>query len=212
MEDERNYSYEREDDMFPARGSRKIRGAAYDVSEENQNAILNFPFARYACFSEEICPTTGRPHLQFYIWCTNAVRKSTLRQHIKEARFMHCTANHEANILYVLKQRDKDYRENADNPDFDGNAATFKENGERPDERQQAARTLDALTECQNFFIATNHAMPDHMRTAYFDRISEVTDSLCFLLDMTDFHESDSETECDDDKHMCSPPPKKRKY
>lgn len=200
------------DEPFPDRGSRKIRGASYDISDNNRSAILNFPFAVYACYAEETCPTTGRQHLQFYLYCKNMVRLSTLRAHIKEAKFLHCHASHAHNIMYVLKQRDQDYTDNEENPDYNGNAATFQERGERPDERRAAARTLESLIDCQNYFIATQTHQPEWLRNQWFGKLNEVTDSLCHLMDVADFQDSDdSEGDEEEDAHMNSPPNKKFK-
>lgn len=203
-----------DDEPFPDRGSRKIRGASYDLSDANRNAILNFPFAVYACYAEETCPTTGRQHLQFYLYCKNNVRLSTLRAHIKEAKFLSCNASHASNIMYVLKQRDQDYAENEANPSYDGNAATFFERGERPDEKRAAARTLESLVECQNYFIATQTHQPDWLREQWFGKLNEITDNLCHLMDVADFQSSDdSEMEDEEeDAHMHSPKHKKVKF
>lgn len=197
---------------FPTRGSRRIRGASFDVSEQGKSNIINFPLASYTCLAEEICPVTGRPHLQFYIVCKNAVRLSTLRTHILDAHFDACDSSHAANILYVLKQRDSDYDEwEAAHPgdeDYQGNAATFQEKGERPDEKQQAARTLECLIDCQNFYQATANHMHESIRQEWFGKICHVTDSLCDLMDMCEFNASDEE---DSDIDMAPSASKKRK-
>lgn len=190
---------------FPQRGSRKVRGATFDVTPENRERILNFPLATYACCALEVCPTTGNEHYQFYLTFKNTCRLSTLRANILSAGFYACDASHRQNILYVLKQRDKDYADHADDDDYDGNTATFMEKGERPDERAAASRTLDALLDCQNFLLATQHDMPDYLRQQAFEKVSDVTESLCHLLDQfscgapdgSDCEMSDSEEEDD---------------
>jgi hypothetical protein len=180
---------------FPTRGARKIRGACFDLSEDNRLRLLNFPFAHYVCYAKELCPTTGREHYQFYMVCKNHVRLSTLRDHIKDAGFYACDASHDANILYVLKQRDEDYEENEVDPDYNGNQDTFVERGERPSEKARAARTLDSLLECQNFYDATAQDMPQKLRAEWFGKICQVTDSLCDLMDVCDFGASSDEDE-----------------
>lgn len=195
---------------YPSRGCRKIRGAAFDVSPENQEAILNFKYAEYVCLAKEICPSTGREHIQFYMYCKNAVRLSTLRTAIKDAGFQKCDASHGANIMYVLKQRDKDYNDHPEIEDYDGNAATFRERGTRPDEEAAAARTLESLTECQNFFLATQEHQPDWLRAKWFGKISDVTDNLCHLMDLADFGSDSDGNESDVD--MLEQPSKKIKY
>lgn len=192
---------------FPLRGSRRIRGASFDVSEQGKSNILDFPLAHYTCFSEEICPDTGRPHLQFYLVCKNNVRVSTLRQHIQMASFRACDMSHASNILYVLKQRDEDYLAHEADEDYQGNAATFQEKGERPDERRAAARTLDALIDCQNYYQATLPQMHESIREEWFGKICQVTDSLCTLMDTCDFGDSEDDSDID----MCPSAPKKRK-
>lgn len=192
---------------FPTRGSRRIRGASFDISEAGKSNILNFPLASYTCFAEEICPVSGRPHLQFYIVCKNNVRLSTLRTHILDAHFDACDSSHSANILYVLKQRDSDFDDHQDDEDYQGNATTFQEKGERPDERRAAARTLDALIECQNYYLGTMSQMPESIRDNWHGKIYQVTDSLCTLMDVCDFGPSDDDSDTD----MCPSAPKKRK-
>lgn len=194
---------------FPSRGARRIRGASFDVSDTNKEAILNFKFAHYVCLAGEICPKTGRPHFQFYMVCKNPVRLSSLRSAIKEAGFQECHASHKANILYVLKQRDEDYEAHQDEQDYQGNATTFQERGTRPDEARQAARTLDCLKTCQDFFLGTQNHLPDFLRQQYFDKISDVTNALCDLMDTCDFAESDDDDM--DDMDDIEPSSKKMK-
>lgn len=191
---------------FPTRGARRIRGASFDVSDINKSAILNFKFAHYVCLAKELCPTTGREHYQFYMVCKNNVRLSSLRACIKEAGFQECHASHRANILYVLKQRDEDYERHNDQQDYEGNSDTFEERGNRPDEARQAARTLDSLKICQDFFLGTQNHLPDFLRQQYFEKISDVTNALCDLMDTCDF-DGDS----DSDEEMLEPSSKKMK-
>lgn len=193
---------------YPTRGSRRIRGASFDVSETNKLNILNFPLAHYVCLALENCPETGRPHYQFYIVCKNTVRLSTLRAHIKDAGFQACDASHMANILYVLKQRDEDYEEHKDDDDYHGNDDTFCERGERPDERAAAARTLDSFTLLQNYCIATHKEMHPEIAKGYEKHIVESTDALCRLLDIIDVMSSDEDDEMND---MNDRPLKKQK-
>lgn len=142
------------------------------------------------------------------MFCKNAVRLSTLRSAIKDAGFQKCDAGHNANILYVLKQRDRDYEEHPDE-NYEGNAATFKERGDRPDEAYQAARTLECLTECQNFFIATQEHQPDWLRAKWFEKLTDITNNLCFLMETADF--GDEPDDDGSDTEMQEPSLKKRK-
>lgn len=193
---------------FPKRGARRIRGASYDLSPENLKAILEFPAAIYACYALEVCPRTGRNHAQFYLSCKNHVRLATLRQHIKDAHFSKCDASHKDNILYVLKQRDEDYDAHADDDAYDGNAATFKERGERPDERQAAARTLESLNISHEFFDVHANDIPQEIAVQWSRQLEAITDSLCDMIEVFDI-----ESESDDDIEMTDcRPSKKRKF
>ena len=115
---------------FPERGARRIRGASFDVSEDNFKAILNFKHAYYSCAAREFCPDTGKPHIQFYVACKNSVRLSTLRAAIKDAAFFPCERSNEENKLYVLKMRQSDIDEHGAN--WEGNHCSFQERGSYP--------------------------------------------------------------------------------
>lgn len=205
------------DSHFPKRGSRRIRGAAYDVSEENEQAILNFHLASYACLSREICPLTQRPHIQFYLVCPNTVRLSTLRASIKKAGFQSCDGSHESNILYVKKQREQDYDRAIAAGDhlYQGNQETFKERGDRPDERRALSRTLSSLFDIEACYKKCNHLWTVSDSDIWAEAINGLNDSIAELLE---HYVLDDETDLDDDIAMdmfdrdpCTLPPKKRK-
>lgn len=193
---------------YPSKGARRIRGAAFDVSEDNQLAILNFGKPGnhvYSCFAEETCPTTGRKHLQFYIVLKNYARVSTLRSAIKDASFRACHKDHAYNINYVLKQRDEDYDAHAEEDNYQGNIEVFQESGERPDIRKIAARTLESLHECQQFYECTAMNMPPELRMEALAKLCDVTDSLCHLMDHANMSSGDEHE--DEDIDMCDRPP-----
>lgn len=128
---------------FPDRGSRRIRGASFDTSQENFNAIINFSKAYYTCAAYEYCPTTGKKHIQFYIACKNTVRLSTLRAAIKDAGFKSCDASNYENKLYVLKMREQDIESNP--PGYIGNHDTFQEKGTFPTPEEITQSTLETI-------------------------------------------------------------------
>jgi len=213
----RNWSDAHTNGHFPKRGSRRIRGAAFDISEENMNAILNFNLASYACLALETCPQTGRLHYQFYLVCPNTVRLSTLRAAIKAAGFQSCDGSHESNILYVKKQREQDYDEAIaqGNHLYNGNEDTFKERGDRPDERRALSRTLSSLFNIEDCFLKCHEQWHDSDKEVWIQAINDLNDSVADLLE---HYILDDESELDDDIAMdmfdrdpCELPPKKRK-
>lgn len=109
---------------------KKWEGTSFDSKEEFL-AKCNRIGIEYLCCGEEICPTTGRHHLQFYLQTRNRIRLST----IGNARHLGCTVfplrrEVKAAIDYII--------ENPEKPE-----PIFFEIGNRPREYNQTERNAN---------------------------------------------------------------------
>ena len=63
----------------------------------------------YGVSAVEVCPTTGRTHVQFYICFSCVKRLSWLRENVGHgASFIACKGDPDQNIKYVMKTREED--------------------------------------------------------------------------------------------------------
>ena len=66
---------------------------------------------KYMCFGHEICPTTGTPHLQGYVYFHNAKQFNALKRINNRISWRTCDASPEANRDYCLKEDTDSYFE-----------------------------------------------------------------------------------------------------
>lgn len=83
--------------------------------ELDETFLQGLPY-EYLCYGKEICPTTGREHLQGYVYLKNAKTFSAMVKLMKPRNISACNGTSDANIKYTSK---------------DGN---FLEFGERPNQ------------------------------------------------------------------------------
>lgn len=106
--------------------SRAWCGTWNNYSEENYNLLLGCG-SRYGIVGKEVSPTTGTPHLQFYIYYHNAVSFNSVHKLLTGAHIEVAKGSPESNIVYCSKE---------------GN---FVEWGERPSQGKR--KDLDVVKE-----------------------------------------------------------------
>jgi len=57
---------------------RNVCFTMFNYTDEDEKAILTYKKAKYVVFGREICPTTGKPHLQGYMELSSSTLYSTL--------------------------------------------------------------------------------------------------------------------------------------
>jgi len=70
-----------------------------------ERALLDHQHIRRFCFQEEICPTTGTPHLQGSVWFKKKARWEELKLPFGNLMFWTKMRNEAASITYCTKER-----------------------------------------------------------------------------------------------------------
>ena len=71
--------------------------------EREQLVTLIEDKCKYGCFGEEVCPTTGRPHLQGYVYFPNKVTWNALKSISRRICIAVAKGNAEQNRVYCSK-------------------------------------------------------------------------------------------------------------
>ncbi|AXH76024.1 MAG: helicase [Violenivirus cotis] len=111
--------------MTKDRGQRDYCFTDYSLDED----FLQKLDYKYLCYGKEICPTTGRPHLQAYIYFKNAKTFSAVKKILPTQNFRSCNGTTEDNVKYCSKE------------------GIFKEFGERPSQgaRNDIRQIIDKI-------------------------------------------------------------------
>lgn len=90
----------------------------------------------YGCVAQEVAPTTGTPHLQWYLYFSNKTTFSALQKKLPRSHIERCLGDATENRKYIFGPYSKDGKEKPANP-------TAIEWGEMP--KQGARRDLEKL-------------------------------------------------------------------
>lgn len=140
---------------------KKWEGTSFD-SIESFKEKLNKLKITYACIGEEICPTTGRPHCQFYIETKNRIRLST----IGNKKNLNCTVfplrrKVSEAINYIIANPEKPnpvYTEIGVRPlDYDSEAKNQKKTSENASKKETNKEILDLARTGNLDTIAEKH-------------------------------------------------------
>jgi len=90
---------------------RDYRFTLNNYSAEEEQQLKELDGVKYMCFGHEICPTTGTPHLQGYVYFNNAKHFNALKKINQRISWRTCDASPEDNRDYCLKEDKTNYFE-----------------------------------------------------------------------------------------------------
>lgn len=91
---------------MPPKRDDGVRAWCFTVNNytDNDKALIADSGARYIIYGHEICPTTGTPHLQGYIYFKSAITLSALKKHLPRAKLIQCKGTTAHNQKYCKKE------------------------------------------------------------------------------------------------------------
>lgn len=132
-----------------ARPTVRSRGWCFTLNNYTDQEVLTLQDVRlvevgmkYLCFGREVAPSTGTPHLQGYVYFTNAVRFTTVKSFLVRAKWIKAKGSPEQNKAYCSK---------------DGN---FVERGECP--RAGKRKDLEEFVEAVDQGLPKRQLMREH--------------------------------------------------
>jgi len=132
----------------------------HNYTDDDKNYIgellhIKKPAVRYICYGEEICPKTGTPHLQGYVYFHNEALWSTVCRLLKQHWCDAATDGYKASFKYTSKTRKQDLKPNE----------VFIEHGERPEQGKR-----NDMTACKE--MIDEGATDKDLYDAYFGTAS----------------------------------------
>ena len=96
--------------------ARDYRFTLNNYTAEEEIQLKELEGVRYMVFVHEICPTTGTPHLQGYVYFNNAKHFNALKKINQRISWRTCDASPEDNRDYFLKEDTTNYFEKGNLP------------------------------------------------------------------------------------------------
>lgn len=75
----------------------------YDMERDMEELASNF---QYLAYSQEVCPTTGRPHFQCFAYSAKKIPFGVWKKHLGVSHFEKCAGSLEDNEKYCSKESD----------------------------------------------------------------------------------------------------------
>jgi Putative viral replication protein/RNA helicase len=143
---------------------RDYRFTLNNYTPEEEQQLKELAGVKYLVFGHEICPTTGTPHLQGYVYFKNAKHFNALKKINQRISWRTCDASPEDNRDYCLKEDTSNYFETGLCP------VSQKRKGERGGEAE-AERWKDARVAAEEGRLED---IPDDIYIRYYRTLKEI--------------------------------------